>query len=241
MQTLNPRQHIADPALKRRWQPTTAPSSIEEARRAIAGVALAAGTATSPALIESSFHLLAPMREIGGPHHLPCRIVDHGQPRGLAARIDLHPEWRGLLGSLAFSQYEREGVSPEHGRPSPSEQMPGTARMHRSARSALLIYDQYHRHDAILSDSPCGGNVPLVRVWERLLCPTHWPSHPICLFNAGLVELGAGTPPQGTNMNTPPKRLLAQGQGTGQHRGSYKPPPSGMESLTSVWYPLRQA
>ena len=52
-------------------------------------------------------------------------------------------------------------------------------------------------------------------------------------FNAELVALGAGTPPQGTNLNTPPKRLLAHGQGTGQHRDSHKPPPSGVESLTA--------
>src|SRR5215831_19759505 len=66
---------------------------------------------------------------------------------------------------------------------------------------------------SILSDSPCGGKVPLVRVWERSLCPTHWLSSPVCLLNAGLVALGAGTPPQGTNVTTPPKRLLARGRG----------------------------
>jgi hypothetical protein len=77
---------------------------------------------------------------------------------------------------------------------------------------------------------PCGlrlqgGRVPLVRVWERSLCPTDWRSPPVCLLNAGLVALGAGTPPQGANVNTPPQRLLARGQGTGQQRGSRKPPP----------------
>jgi len=52
------------------------------------------------------------------------------------------------------------------------------------------------------------------------------------LLNAELVALGAGTPPHGTNGNTPPKRLLAHGQGTGQHRGSCQPPPAGVGSLT---------
>ena len=57
---------------------------------------------------------------------------------------------------------------------------------------------------------------------------------PVCLLNAGLPEPGAGTPPQGTNVNTPPKRLLAQGQGTGQHQGCCQPPPSCVGSLTHL-------
>jgi hypothetical protein len=61
---------------------------------------------------------------------------------------------------------------------------------------------------------------------------------PICLFNVELVALGAGTPPQGTNVNTPPKRLLAQRQGTGQHQGSCKPPPFGVGSLTHTHHDL---
>ena len=38
------------------------------------------------------------------------------------------------------------------------------------------------------------------------------------------LTLLAGTPPQETNVNTPPKRLLAYNQGTGQQRGSCQPP-----------------
>src|SRR4029450_3530165 len=80
-QPLTPRQHVADPALQRGREPATAPSSIEESSGAVAGVALAAGAATSPALIESGFHLLAPMRELGGPHYLARRSLDHGAGR----------------------------------------------------------------------------------------------------------------------------------------------------------------
>jgi hypothetical protein len=57
---------------------------------------------------------------------------------------------------------------------------------------------------------------------------------PICLFNAGLPEPGTEAPSQGVNVNTPPKRLLAQRQGTGQHQGSCKPPPFGVGSLTGL-------
>jgi hypothetical protein len=55
---------------------------------------------------------------------------------------------------------------------------------------------------------------------------------PICLLNAGLPEPGTEAPSQGVNVNTPPKRLLAQRQGTGQHQRSCKPPPFGVGSLT---------
>jgi hypothetical protein len=41
---------------------------------------------------------------------------------------------------------------------------------------------------------------------------------PICLLNAGLPAPGTEAPSQGVNFNTPPQRLLAQRQGTGQHR-----------------------
>src|SRR5215468_751161 len=110
--------------------------------------------------------------------------------------------------------------------------MPGAPWMHRTARPPLLIDDEHHRHRSILSDSPCGGKVPLVRVWERSLCPTHWLSRPICLFNAGLRAAETEAPSQGANFNAPPKRLLASRQGTGQHQGSCKPPPLGVGSLT---------
>ena len=44
------------------------------------------------------------------------------------------------------------------------------------------------------------------------------------LFNIELVGPGTEMPSQGTNLNTPQKRLLIA-QGTGQHRGFLKPPP----------------
>jgi hypothetical protein len=74
---------------------------------------------------------------------------------------------------------EREGVTPEHGRPSPHEQMPRSARMHRSARPPLVVHHQDHRHLVPSFRTPLArGRVPLVRVWERSLCPTHWLSTP---------------------------------------------------------------
>jgi hypothetical protein len=86
---------------------------------------------------------------------------------------------------------------------------------------------------AIRSDSPCGGKVPLVRVWERSLCPTHWLSHPINLLSAGLREPGTERPSQGLNFNALSKRLLAHSQGTGQHRG-FNPLALAMGSLTRI-------
>jgi len=57
------------------------------------------------------------------------------------------------------------------------------------------------------------------------------------LFNAGLAAPGTEAPSQGANGNTPPKRLLAHGQGTGQHRAlaSPRPWPWGRWPSNRLW------
>ena len=122
------------------------------------------------------------MRELGGPHHLAGRIADHGEPRGLAARVDLEPRWVCRLDPLLCREDDGERVAAVDRRPSPREQMPGAPGMHRSARPPLVVHDQYHRHDAILSDSPCGGKVPLVLVCTRYYAsPTGFSTPSTCL------------------------------------------------------------
>jgi hypothetical protein len=130
-------------------------------------VARAAGAPAHTALIEPGFHLLAAVGQFPGPHHLPGRVVHQGHPRRLAAGVDLEPQLRWLLCRFTVLEDEREGVTPDHGRPSPREQMPRSARVDWGARPVLLIDDEHQRHGSILSDSPCRGKVPLVRVWER--------------------------------------------------------------------------
>ena len=106
-------------------------------------------------------------RTASRPHHLPGRIVDHRQASGLAARVDLEPQRRWLLCLLTFPEPDGEGVSAVDRRPPTGEQMPRSARMHRSAESPLVLHDQYHRHDAILADSPCAGKGSPVLVCTR--------------------------------------------------------------------------
>src|SRR5262245_58742082 len=187
---MHPGNDVGEAALQRWWQPALKAPTVEEPRRAVAGVALSAAPAAPAALIESGFHLLAPMRELGGPHHQPGRIVDHGEASSLAARIDLEPQRVSLLVPLPCLEDQCEGVTPEHGRPSPRKQMPGAPRMHRSARPPLVVHDQDHRHDAILSDSPCGGNVPLVLVCTRYCASPTGLSTPSTCLRRDLQDLG---------------------------------------------------
>jgi hypothetical protein len=231
-QAVHPGERVAEARLQRGGQPASATTAVEEPRGAIAGVTLAATATTHPALIEARFHLLTAMGQFRRPHHLPGRIVEEGQPRRLAAGVDLEPHRLRLLSRFTFLEDDGEGKSAVDRRPSTVQQMPRTAWMHRSARSALVVHHQDHRHGVPSFRTPLAGVRVPSSVFGSGTLPDALAVIPICLFNAGLAAPGTEAPSQGANVNTPPKRLLARGQGTGQHQGSCKPPPSGVGSLT---------
>src|SRR5262249_15503525 len=120
---LHPGERVAEARFQRRRQPASATTAVEKPWLAIADVPLAAGTATSPALIQPGFPLLAAVGELGRPHRLPGRIVDHGQASGLTAWVDLEPQRLRLLCLFTFPQDDGEGISAVDRRPSTIEQV----------------------------------------------------------------------------------------------------------------------
>src|SRR5215475_6691312 len=91
-QAMHPGERVADTRLQRGWQPASTTTPIEKPWLAIAGVAL----------VEARVRLVTAMGELRRPHHLPTRIVDHGEARGLAAWVDLEPQRLRLLGRFTF-------------------------------------------------------------------------------------------------------------------------------------------
>jgi hypothetical protein len=89
--TIDPGQHILDPARQRRWEPAVTTPPLGEARRTGTGVALSPAAADRPPRQKAIAHLLAAMGELRRPDHSVAAVMDNRQIGGLAARIDLEP------------------------------------------------------------------------------------------------------------------------------------------------------
>jgi hypothetical protein len=145
-QALNPRHHVADPRLQRRWKPAGAASTVEEAGGAIVGVARSPAATDGPPRQEGVTNPLPSVGKFRCPHHVPSGVVDHGQPGGLAPWIKLQPQRRGLVNSFALLHDDGEREAAPDGCAPPVQEMPRPPGMDRGARLLCLVNDQHIRH-----------------------------------------------------------------------------------------------
>jgi hypothetical protein len=126
------------------------------------------------------------MRQLRRPHQVPRPIVDHRQPRRFGPRIELQPQRLWLRFQTRLFQDQREGCPMQHRCLPMREQL---ARMHRTLRPSLLVYNEYQRQSANLL-SPLrslplrGGSLPRPgSPWVSLVCLPHCDLNPIPLVN----------------------------------------------------------
>jgi hypothetical protein len=86
-QSLNPGEHVLDPAHKGGWQPTVGTPPIAPPRLSVLGVALATTAPPPRALGQLFVDLISMMAHLRSPHDFSQCIVHHGQTRGFRSWI----------------------------------------------------------------------------------------------------------------------------------------------------------
>lgn len=162
LEPADPGERRSDPVLEAGRQPAPGPAPVQEARLAVAGLALPPTAADRPPAEQGVADRLPPVGQLARPDNAPGRLGHHRDAGGLGTRVEFQPvRVGGARGGAAPREPDGEGVAPPHGSLPVVEQLPRPRRVARVERLAVAAEDKDVGHGLDYSSSRFRGKVRL--------------------------------------------------------------------------------